>query len=113
MNEHIRAFVRSIFGDPPPRDRVNGTGLTREDLRRSNDATGKPFRVFRPGNFVEDADGMPAYMTEGTYDEGTFGGCIITESDAERLNWTEEEFPNIRVMKDPLPRATEKETEGN
>jgi len=81
-----------------PRDIVPGSGLTREDLRRMNDATGKPCTGTIPGQVICDVDGVPIGVEPSREVASIFGGVVITRADAERLNVTPDEFPNVRIL---------------
>lgn len=97
-------YLRRLFADPPPPDVVPGEGLTREDLRRMNDATGTVTTGTLAGEVVCDVDGIPTGVGESQTFRTYFGGVVITQSDADRLGYTPEEFPNIRVLPDPTIR---------
>ncbi|OYO07886.1 hypothetical protein CGZ94_20675 [Enemella evansiae] len=97
-------YVRRLFADPPPADVVPGAGLTRDDLHQMNAATGTVTTGKTPGEVIFDVDGLPLAVTESQTVRTYFGGVVITQSDANRLGFTPEEFPNIRVMPDPTYR---------
>jgi len=109
MNDESREVLRNLFRNPAPRDVVRGPGLTREDLRRMNDRTGKLVETTTPGEVVLDVDGVPIGIERDQHGKAIFGGVAIFESDARRLGWTAEEFPNVIVMPDPTKRSDSNE----
>lgn len=94
------------FDDPPPRDVAPSSGLTRAALERMSDAVGKPGRGLLPGELLEDVDGQPLGVTGSRPVATVFGGAVIFESDARRLNVQPGELPGIKIMPDPQPRES-------
>lgn len=101
MDPETRDYLRSVFGSPPPRDVVRGSGLTREAVIHQNDMTGKTVQITIPGHVIEDADGNPIGMTPSETSTGTFGGTCMTLRELEAVGLTPEQVPNIRVIDEP------------
>lgn len=113
MTDHddMRAFVRDLFGrrdDAPPRDIVDRTepgGLTLDDLKRMNEATGTWSETYVPGRVLLDTDGLPTAVEPGETVPSCFGGVCISTNDLARLGLTRDElerdYPNVMVMTSP------------
>lgn len=101
MDDDTRAWLRSIFGDPPPRDIVPGPGLTRDDVLRMNAMTGKPVTATYPGDVITDVDGIPIGVQPSRTEEITFGGVALTRRQLADLDLTPEDVPNVHVLPDP------------
>lgn len=101
MKDEDREAQGGIFGlsrGEIPRDVVPPSGLTREALRRMNDATGKPCTGTIPGEVICDVDGRPIGVGPSREVTSIFGGVVISKADAVRLNVTPDEFPNVRIL---------------
>lgn len=88
-----------------PRDVVPPTGMTRESLKRQNDAVNTEVTITTPGEVILDNDGIPNGVGPSTTTTGALGGIVITDTDQRRLGITEHElandFPNVRVVTIP------------
>lgn len=98
MDDETRDYLHSLFGSPPPRDVVRGTGLTREDVIRQNDLTGQAVQITVPGEIVEDTDGSIIGITSATTESGIFGGTYMTRSQLDAVGLTPDDVPKIRII---------------
>lgn len=98
-------YLNNLFREPAPKDTIRGPGLTREALKRMNDATDSVVTVTEPGEVIFDADGIPNGVAPSRTTQAFMGGAIITQGDANRLGLSPDEmateYPNVRVIDVP------------